>query len=83
MGVGAVVTSSGNEGYLQFVDPNRRWYNNSRLIKLHAWIVLLYVPATVLPPQSPLTTTLQPHHVLHERFRWFAHELLPIPHPLG
>lgn len=46
MGAGAVVTSSASEGYLQFVDPNRRWYNNSRLIKLHAWIVLLLITSS-------------------------------------
>lgn len=68
MGAGAVVTSSASEGYLQFVDPNRKWYNNSRLIKLHAWIVLLYVPATVLPTpvssdQNPAASSRPPRTV--------------------
>ena len=43
MAGGAVAASPGSEGYVQFLDPRRTWYNNKRLICLHAWIVLLYV----------------------------------------
>ena len=42
MGVGApVTTAGGHEGYTQFLDPNRTWLKNKRLILLHAWLVLL------------------------------------------
>ena len=43
MAGGAVAAGPGSEGYIQFLDPKRTWYNNKRLICLHAWIVLLYV----------------------------------------
>lgn len=43
MGAGAVVGGQSNEGFAQFLNPNRRWYNNKRLIYLHCWIGLLYV----------------------------------------
>ena len=41
MGGGAVAQTGHSEGFLQFVDPKRKWYNNRRLIALNAWIVLL------------------------------------------
>ncbi|THH11949.1 hypothetical protein EW145_g354 [Phellinidium pouzarii] len=41
MVAGAVAVDSANIGYAQFLDPNRKWYNNKRLIALNAWIVLL------------------------------------------
>ena len=41
MGAGAVATAAGNDGFLQFADPNRKWYNNRRIILLNSWIVLL------------------------------------------
>lgn len=41
MGAGAAVTGHHDAGFLQFVDPKRKWYNNRRLIALNAWIVLL------------------------------------------
>ena len=42
MGAGAVATTGGSDaGYAHFLDPNRKWYNNKRLIILNAWILLL------------------------------------------
>lgn len=42
MGAGGAVTGAGHTAnYAHLVDPNRKWYNNKRLITLHAWLVLL------------------------------------------
>ena len=41
MGAGAVAGGASSEGYLQFTDLSRTWYNNKRLIILNAWLVLL------------------------------------------
>ena len=41
MGGGAVANTSSAAGYAHLIDPNRKWYNNSRLIALNGWIVLL------------------------------------------
>ncbi|PCH35315.1 general substrate transporter [Wolfiporia cocos MD-104 SS10] len=49
MGVGAAPTTSGTgtvSAYEQLLDPNRKWYNNRRLISLHAWVVLLLITAS-------------------------------------
>ena len=69
MGVGAAVSGHHDAGFLQFVDPNRKWYNNRRLIALNGWIVLLSVLShhpRVLSESSPLCSP-QPHHILHKR----------------
>ncbi|KAK7676718.1 hypothetical protein QCA50_020294 [Cerrena zonata] len=47
MGAGAVATGgSSTEGYAHLIDPNRKWYNNRRIITLHAWIVLLLITSS-------------------------------------
>ncbi|KAI0701342.1 hexose transporter [Cytidiella melzeri] len=47
MGAGTVATGLGpQDGYLQFLNPNRKWYNNRRLITLHAWLVLLLITSS-------------------------------------
>ncbi|KIP12096.1 hypothetical protein PHLGIDRAFT_98430 [Phlebiopsis gigantea 11061_1 CR5-6] len=46
MGAGAAVTGHHDAGFLQFVDPKRKWYNNRRLIALNAWIVLLLITSS-------------------------------------
>ena len=43
MGTGAVTAGGDTTGFAHLIDPNRKWYNNRRLIILNAWIVLLYV----------------------------------------
>lgn len=30
------------EGYYQFIDKNKKWYKNLRLVTLNLWILLLY-----------------------------------------
>lgn len=34
--------------YHQLVDPNAKWWKNSRLVKLNLWILLLYVSLRVI-----------------------------------
>ncbi|KZV62742.1 hexose transporter [Peniophora sp. CONT] len=37
---GGAAVSSGTEGYIHLLDPKRQWFNNRRIIRLNAWIVL-------------------------------------------
>ncbi|KAJ2916549.1 hypothetical protein MD484_g3844, partial [Candolleomyces efflorescens] len=46
MGGGVVANSGGNAAYGHLVDPNRKWYNNRRLIALNGWIVLLLITSS-------------------------------------
>ncbi|KAJ7136703.1 general substrate transporter [Mycena epipterygia] len=46
MAGGAVATASGTNAYTHLMDPNRKWYNNRRLIVLNAWIVLLLITSS-------------------------------------
>jgi sugar porter (SP) family MFS transporter len=46
MGGGAVATTGSSAGYAHFLDPNRKWYNNRRIIILNAWIVLLLITSS-------------------------------------
>lgn len=43
MGAGAVTTGKTDSAYAHLIDPRKKWYNNRRIIALHAWIVLLCV----------------------------------------
>ena len=43
--------------YHQLVDPNAKWWKNSRLVKLNLWILLLYV-FPVLDRQPSFSLTL-------------------------
>ncbi|CCL99598.1 uncharacterized protein FIBRA_01616 [Fibroporia radiculosa] len=50
MGAGPVATQSNGAhapNYEKFLDPKRQWYNNRRIITLHAWIVLLLITSSV------------------------------------
>ncbi|KAF9497933.1 hexose transporter [Pleurotus eryngii] len=46
MAVGGAVNATGDAGYVHLIDPSRKWYNNRRLIALHAWIVLLLITSS-------------------------------------
>ncbi|KAG6839926.1 hypothetical protein C0991_010315 [Blastosporella zonata] len=46
MGAGAVATTGATAAYGHLIDPNRKWYNNRRLITLNAWIVLLLITSS-------------------------------------
>ncbi|KAH9919567.1 hexose transporter [Fomitopsis serialis] len=43
MAVGATVSAEATTGVAHLLNPNRKWYNNRRLITLHAWIVLFII----------------------------------------
>ncbi|KAG7441097.1 hexose transporter [Guyanagaster necrorhizus] len=45
MAVGAVA-NTGSTGYSRLIDPNRKWYNNRRLIVLNFWICLLLITSS-------------------------------------
>jgi sugar porter (SP) family MFS transporter len=47
MGAGpAAVAGSNVAAYQHLLDPNRKWYNNRRIIALNAWIVLLLITSS-------------------------------------
>jgi sugar porter (SP) family MFS transporter len=46
MAGGAVAKASSVEGFAHLLDPRRKWYNNSRLIRLNAWIVLFLITSS-------------------------------------
>ncbi|KAG6835653.1 hypothetical protein H0H93_016094 [Arthromyces matolae] len=46
MGAGAAVSTGKALAYSHVMDPNRKWYNNRRLIILNAWITLLLITAS-------------------------------------
>ncbi|KAH8828987.1 hexose transporter [Flagelloscypha sp. PMI_526] len=47
MGAGpAAVSGSSVAAYQHLLDPNRKWYNNRRLITLNAWLVLLLITSS-------------------------------------
>ncbi|OCH89637.1 general substrate transporter [Obba rivulosa] len=59
MAVGAVAVSEANAGFAHLIDPNRRWYNNRRLIALHAWLALLLVTSSTNGFDSSLMNSFQ------------------------
>jgi sugar porter (SP) family MFS transporter len=46
MAGGPAVTASGTNAYTHLMDPNRKWYNNRRIIALNAWITLLLITSS-------------------------------------
>ncbi|TBU24694.1 general substrate transporter [Dichomitus squalens] len=47
MGTGPTVDLAGKDGgYRHLLDPNKKWYNNRRLIVLNAWLVLLLITSS-------------------------------------
>jgi sugar porter (SP) family MFS transporter len=47
MGAGAAAPGvTGHSNYAHLLDPSRTWYNNRRLITLHAWIVLFLITSS-------------------------------------
>ncbi|KAI0792413.1 hexose transporter [Abortiporus biennis] len=45
-GPGAVTGGADAAGYAHLMDPTRTWYNNRRLITLHAWLVLFLITSS-------------------------------------
>ncbi|KAJ3491276.1 hypothetical protein NLJ89_g11353 [Agrocybe chaxingu] len=46
MGAGAVANSGATTAYGHLLDPNRKWYNNRRIIYLNFWILLLLITSS-------------------------------------
>ncbi|KAF8068788.1 general substrate transporter [Lyophyllum atratum] len=46
MGGGAAASTGIQAAYGHLLDPNRKWYNNRRIITLNAWIVLLLITSS-------------------------------------
>jgi len=46
MGAGAVAGGATESGFRHLLNPNRKWYNNRRIIALNAWIVLLLITSS-------------------------------------
>jgi sugar porter (SP) family MFS transporter len=46
MGAGAVATTSDVAAYVHLLNPNRKWYNNKRLIYLNFWVFLLLITSS-------------------------------------
>ncbi|KAJ7185220.1 hexose transporter [Mycena filopes] len=46
MAGGPAATTGATNAYTHLMDPNRKWYNNRRLITLNAWIVLLLITSS-------------------------------------
>ncbi|EKM58043.1 uncharacterized protein PHACADRAFT_252012 [Phanerochaete carnosa HHB-10118-sp] len=46
MGGGPAIAGVAHDGFLQYVDPNRKWYSNRRLLILNAWIFLLLITSS-------------------------------------
>jgi sugar porter (SP) family MFS transporter len=54
-----VKPASGANAYTDLMDPKRTWYNNRRLMILHAWIVLLLVTSTASGYDGSMVNGLQ------------------------
>ncbi|KAJ7659244.1 general substrate transporter [Mycena polygramma] len=59
MAGGAVATSNGNNAYAHLMDPNRKWYNNRRLMALNAWILLLLITSSTNGYDGSMVNGLQ------------------------
>ncbi|THH32814.1 hypothetical protein EUX98_g1392 [Antrodiella citrinella] len=70
MGAGAVTTAggSGNEAFAHLMDPNRKWYNNRRLIALHGWIVLLLITSSINGFDGSILNSFQSLQVWNDYF---------------
>ncbi|PCH35297.1 hexose transporter [Wolfiporia cocos MD-104 SS10] len=59
MAAGAVATTGGNANIAHLLDPNRKWYNNRRLIYLHLWILLLLITSSTNGFDNSLMNSFQ------------------------
>lgn len=59
MAGGAVATTGSDAHYAHLVDPNRKWYNNKRLIYLHFWILLLIITSSTNGFDNSLMNSFQ------------------------
>ena len=63
--------AGGENSYKHLVDPTKKWYKNSRLIRLNLWIVLLFVVySTFLQFVALMKVIFQPNNVNSKWLRW-------------
>ena len=71
-----------DKDYYQFVDKNKKWYKNRRLIILNAWLFLLYALHFLFA--TPLfICVVQAHHLNRKRLRWQYDECVVQIHSLA
>lgn len=46
MGAGGIAVAGNENGWKELINPNRKWYNNGRLILLNAWITLFLITSS-------------------------------------
>ncbi|KAK7447445.1 hypothetical protein VKT23_014154 [Stygiomarasmius scandens] len=59
MAGGVVANAGDNLGFHHLVNPRRKWYNNSRLIALHAWIALVLITSSTSGYDGSMMNGLQ------------------------
>ncbi|KAF8178415.1 hexose transporter [Mycena galopus ATCC 62051] len=59
MAGGVVASSNSTNAYTHLMDPNRRWYNNRRLVALNACIVLLLITSSTNGYDGSMVNGLQ------------------------
>ncbi|KAI0266089.1 general substrate transporter [Gloeopeniophorella convolvens] len=59
MGAGVVAVGSESGDYHELLDPNRKWYNNKRLIALNGWIFLLLITSSTNGYDGSMMNALQ------------------------
>ncbi|TDL25203.1 hexose transporter [Rickenella mellea] len=59
MGAGGIAISGGTAGWAHLIDPNRKWYNNARLITLNAWVVLFLITSSTNGYDGSMMNSLQ------------------------
>jgi len=59
MAAGAVAAAGADAKFVHLVDPNRKWYNNKRLIFLHFWILLLLITSSTNGFDNSLMNSFQ------------------------
>ncbi|KAF8137318.1 hexose transporter [Boletus edulis] len=57
--VGPAPVGANDGSFAHLIDPNRTWYNNRRLITLHAWIVLLLITSSTNGYDGSMVNGLQ------------------------
>ncbi|KAJ3887656.1 general substrate transporter [Lentinula edodes] len=57
--VGGIVAAETQSGFTHLLDPNKKWFNNKRLITLNAWIVLLLITSCTNGYDGSMMNSLQ------------------------
>ncbi|KAI0062526.1 hexose transporter [Artomyces pyxidatus] len=59
MGAGAITSAGREAGYHDLLDPNRKWYNNRRVVALNGWIFLLLITSSTNGYDGSMMNALQ------------------------